>query len=329
MKSLKEQIRDHEIGCLYLFYGEERYLVRLNTERLKKALMSEEDEMMNLDDLTSPTDFEALRASIETFPFMTEKRLVIIRDSHMFGGKGVASLEKLPELMEEIPSTTTVLFIENEVDKRSKMYKAVTQYGQAEEFKRLDDNALATWIKHEFKLRNLAIGRNEIQYFLSLTGSDMQRIEAEIHKLSSYMGERGVIEKKDIEAIVTPSVEASVFRMTDALGEGHTKEAYQIYLDLVKQGEVLQRILFMIIRQFRILYKASLMENADPVTLSKELGIPSFAVAKTRRQASRFGRERLEMILERLLEMDSRIKIGEITDAEAMDLILMRDAALT
>ena len=120
MKSLKEQIRDHEIGCLYLFYGEERYLVRLNTERLKKALMSEEDEMMNLDDLTSPTDFEVLRASIETFPFMTEKRLVIIRDSHMFGGKGVASLEKLPELMEEIPSTTTVLFIENEVDKIEK-----------------------------------------------------------------------------------------------------------------------------------------------------------------------------------------------------------------
>ena len=329
MKSLKEQIRDHEIGSLYLFYGEERYLVRLNTERIKKALMSEEDEMMNLDDLTAPNDLEALRASIETLPFMTEKRLVIIRDSQMFGGKSVQALEELPELMAEIPETTTVVFIENEVDKRSRMYKAVAKYGQIEEFTRLDDNALAAWIKRELKLKGHTIGRGEIQFFLSLTGNDMQRIEAEIHKLASYMGDRPIVAKKDIEAIVTPSVEASVFRMTDALGEGRTREAYQVYLDLVRQGEPLQRILFMIIRQFRILYKASLMDNTDLLTLARELGIPTFAAEKTRRQARRFGTARLELILNRLLEMDAKIKVGEITAEEAADLILMRDAVLT
>jgi len=285
--------------------------------------------MMNLDDLTAPGNLEDLRASIETLPFMTEKRLVIIRDSQMFSGKGVAALEALPDLMAEIPESTTVLFIENEVDKRSRMYKAVAKYGQIEEFKRLDDNALTTWIKREFKLRGHAIGRNEIQFFLSLAGNDMQHIEAEVHKLSSYMGDRQIIEKKDIEAIVTPTVEASVFRMTDALGEGRTREAYRIYLDLVRQGEPVQRILFMIIRQFRILYKASLMKNTDVFTLAKELGVPSFAAEKSRRQAERFGQKRLEILLNRLLEMDAKIKVGEITAEEAADLILMRDAALT
>ena len=46
MKTLKEQIRDKEIGKLYLLTGNEPFLIRLNAERIKNALISEEDAII-------------------------------------------------------------------------------------------------------------------------------------------------------------------------------------------------------------------------------------------------------------------------------------------
>ena len=70
LKGLKEQIQKGQIGKLYLFYGEERFLIQLYEQRIKKALLLPEDEMMNLDVMQSPQDPLQVQSSIETLPFM-------------------------------------------------------------------------------------------------------------------------------------------------------------------------------------------------------------------------------------------------------------------
>lgn len=323
MKTLKEQIRDGEIGSLYLFYGEERYLVQMNIQRLKRALMEVDDEMMNLDEVQGISDLDEFQASVETLPFMAERRLVIVHDSKAFAAKSIAALERLTDMLSMVPETTTLVFVEEDVDKRNRNTKAVEKYGCLMEFKRLEEKDLSAWIRSECKSLGMSMEQREIAYFLSLTGSDMSRIEGEIKKLSSYLGERRKVTREDIDNLVVPSVEAKVFSMTDAICEGRKADAYKVYTSLLQQGEKIPMILYMIIRQFRMLYRVSLMEGADAYAVQKELGLNGYVARNYIRQAGRFGRKRLQKMLYKLLELDEAFKTGQMSDEEAADLVLL------
>ena len=325
MKGLKEQIQKGQIGRLYLFYGEERFLIQLYEQRIKKALLLPEDEMMNLDVMQSPQDPLQVQSSIETLPFMAERRLVIIKESGAFELKP-GKLGELAELMQDVPESTTVVWIESKVDKRSKFYKAVQKHGYVVEFKRLGESELLTWIGQELKRKGIQMDRNTASYFLSLTGNDMVRIQMELEKLSSYVKERGVITREDVDSIVSVTIENSIFKLTDHLGNQQPAAAYRIYRQLLEDNEPVQRIFFMMIRQFRLLYKASLMQGADRNAVAKELGVPSFAAGNYQNQARRFGEKRLKELLNKLLDLDVATKTGVLDAEEAATLVILQYA---
>jgi DNA polymerase-3 subunit delta len=324
VKQLKEQIQKKDIGNLYLFYGEERYLIDIYEKRIKRALLQPEDEMMNLDVLQSPQDLMQIEASIETLPFMAEKRLVIVKESGAFDKGG--RLIELADRIGQLPETTVLIWIETKIDKRSKLFKAVQKYGRVIEFKRLTERELLLWIEKEARQKKTQIDQRTASYFLSCTGNDMTHIYTELEKLLSYVKEKGVIERQDIDAMITPTIENSIFKLTDYLGSQRPAAAYQIYRQLIEDNEPVQRILYMIIRQFRLLYRASLMQNADAAAVAKELGVPGFAAGNYQIQAKRFGQVRLKELLRHLLEMDVAIKTGEMSAEEAADLIMLQYA---
>ena len=154
----------------------------------------------------------------------------------------------------------------------------------------------------------------------------MTHINAELEKLLSYVKEKGSIERQDIDAMVTPTIENSIFKLTDYLGNQKPAAAYQIYCQLVEDNEPIQRILYMIIRQFRLLYRASLMQSMDAASVAKELGVPGFAAGNYQMQAKRFGQARLKELLSCLLDMDVATKTGEMSAEEAVTLIILQYA---
>ena len=320
-ESIKEQVKNGAIGNLYLLYGEEPYLVAMNVGRLKKALLEPDDELMNFDLIEEGSDTDSIRASIETLPMMVERRVVLIRNAHIFeGGAAYTGLEKV---FEDIPDTVTVIVQEEKVDKRSKVYKAIAKNGQVFELNRLEEGPLISWVAYLFRKAGVTVGRNEIAYLLSLTGNDMSRIESETGKLLSYVKEKGVCRREDIDAIVSPTIEARIFKMTDQLGAGRRADAYQSYRDLLAAGEPVPRIFFMLIRQFRLLYKASLFSSKDRYEAAKVLKVPAFAAANYISQAGRFGRQKLLATLQQLLEMDTKIKSGAMQPEDAVLLIML------
>jgi len=81
MKDLKEK----NFRRVYLFYGEERYLVKLYEHKMRDSVADPGAELMNTDVLDGPNfSVEAVVNAAETLPFLSEKRLVIVRDSGLF-----------------------------------------------------------------------------------------------------------------------------------------------------------------------------------------------------------------------------------------------------
>lgn len=325
MKELKEQIQKGQIGKLYLFYGEERFLIQLYEKRMRKALLTPEDEMMNLDVIQSPQDITEVESSLETLPFMAERRLVILKESGAFDTKP-GNMAQLAEHMKDIPETTVLLCIESKVDKRSKMYKAVQKYGYAVDFKRQSEESLMVWIGQELRRAGIRMDRNTAAYFLGLTGNDMVRIQAELTKLISFAAHKGNIDRNDVDAIVSVTIENSIFKLTDHLGNQQPAAAYRIYRQLLDDNEPVQRIFYMMARQFRLLYRASLMQGMSPASVAKELGVPSFAAGSYLAQAGKFGTERLAELLRKLLELDVASKTGQISAEQAASLVILQYA---
>ena len=120
MEKLRQDIRANQFERVYLLYGEERYLVQMYKNQLKKAIIG--DDTMNLNQYTGKgLPVQEVENAVMTMPFFADRRLVLLEDTGLFK----SSDEQWSNLVKTIPDSCHVLFVEQEVDKRSRMYKAV------------------------------------------------------------------------------------------------------------------------------------------------------------------------------------------------------------
>ena len=76
-----------------------------------------------------------------------------------------------------------MLFVESEVDKRGKLYKAVSKKGSVVEFTAQNEQTLTRWILGILKTEGKMITSGAMKQFLEKTGTDMERIRQELEKL--------------------------------------------------------------------------------------------------------------------------------------------------
>ena len=142
MKSLNEDLKTGNFKRVYLLFGEENYLKKQYKDRLTKALISEGDTMNYAYYEGKGIDVKEIIDLSETMPFFSERRLIVIENSGFFKN----ATAELAEYMKEIPETTYFIFVETELDKRGKMFKAVKDKGRIVELARQDEKTLVRWI---------------------------------------------------------------------------------------------------------------------------------------------------------------------------------------
>ena len=109
---------------MYLLFGEEAYLKNLYKNRLKNALVDPEDTI-NLNLYEGKTiSIPAVIDQAETMPFFAEHRLIILENSGFFKN----ACPELADYLPQMPAETVLLFVENEVDKRGKLFKTVSRF---------------------------------------------------------------------------------------------------------------------------------------------------------------------------------------------------------
>ena len=323
MDIIKSEIEQKALRPLYLFYGEETFLIDTYLKRIRKLLLNDGDELMNLDEMEGQVSEEAVISSAETFPFMVDKRLVIVHDSGFFAG---GECEALCNYFPQVPDTTVLIFVESKVDKRSRAYKTVDKSGLAVEFTKLSEEALAKWIMIEARRRRLKMDRMTAQYFIRAAGTDMNDLSSEMEKLFSYKEGTGLVTDQDIDRIVTLSLETNIFHMMDAIGNQRVQEAYRIYRNLLKAGESEQYIFALLRRQIDLLYKTSVYrkDQYDAGEIARLMKVQPFVARKNLQQASRFSEQKLVDAMEETLRYDTAIKNGGITPGRAIELLIAK-----
>ncbi len=321
MKTIIEDIKTGQFKSVYLLYGEEKYLIRQYRDRLKEALATPGDTMNVSFFSGKDTSPEELIDLSETMPFFAERRCIFVDGSGFFK----KSTEELAEYIKEIPETTCFVFTEQEVDKRGKLYRQVSRYGRAVEFRRQQEKVLMQWILGRLNREGKKITRPVMELFLSRTGNDMGVIEQELEKLVCYSMGRDVISGEDVETICANQTPGKIFEMVDAIAGREQKKALDLYYDLLMLKEPPMRILFLVTRQFQILMQLKEMteKGFDYKYMAGKAGVPEFAVRKYIGQARRFSFRQLESAVKDGVQAEENVKTGKMNDQLSVELFLM------
>ncbi len=325
MKTIDEDIKTGNFKQIYLLYGEEGYLKRQYRDKLRAALVAADDTM-------NVTAYEGKDINprevidlAETLPFFAERRVLLIENSGFFKN----SCEDLAAYIGQPAPTVHFIFVEEEVDKRGKLYKNVKKEGRIAEFSTQSEELLTRWILGRLKKEGKNITGNVMQLFLSKTGTDMGNIDRELEKLICYTMGHEVITAEDVEAIATEQTTNKIFEMVNAVAEHNQRKALDLYYDLLTLKEPPMRIMYLITRQFQILLTVRDMASKgfDSGAMAKKAGIPPFAVRRNVTQAKGFTMTQLKQALRDGAQFEEAVKTGRMNDRMAVEVFLVKYSA--
>ncbi|MBO5293573.1 MAG: DNA polymerase III subunit delta [Lachnospiraceae bacterium] len=325
MKGILEDIKTGELKQAYLLYGEEAYLRRQYRDKLKDALSGGADDMNSHYFEGKDINCGEIIDLAETLPFLAERRVITIENSGLFKKGGEAIAEYLASPSE----STYFIFVEAEIDKRSRLYKAVQKLGRVEEFAVQDENTLKRWILGMVKKEEKKISEQTLNLFLEKAGTDMENIRKELEKLFCYTLEQDVITGEDVEAVCTHRISSQIFEMINAIADKKQKKALDLYYDLLTLKEPPMRILFLIARQFNLLMQVKELKGKgyDNKSIGEKTGLHGFVVGKYVAQCSRFKMPELKQAVTACVEAEEAVKTGKMTDRLSVELLIVRYSA--
>ena len=293
---------------VYLFEGEDGFFRERGLELIKKQFVTEPD--LNVVVLSSDCDAFELVSSLNGYPFLSKKRLTVIRE---FYPKQDLFKKGIKEYLEN-PSSVSVLAILNE-----KPCEAFAKFKSVcvVDCKKAEVGLLVKWIKAECSRYMVAIDGETASTLADYCLADMTRIENETHKLIAYVGDGGTITSQDVKDMVSRDTEHKIYEMTDYIAKKKFDLALGIIKDMLSKGESAQGILTSVYNYFRKLLHAGI-SGKTATDLAKVLGIKEYPAKKLIEQSKLFKKRALKNAVDNLTDADFKIKSGKADMNEQM-----------
>jgi len=352
LDKLKEQLKTKNPARVYLFYGDEPFLIDYYVKALKELILEGDNEGLNLTVFEDNINIDDVIDACETFPVFAQRKLVIVKNSGLFyskSKKNTASSDKddtaeeddvrplmdtrlknkpqdaLIEYISDIPATTCLIFIENQADKRLKVYKQVVSTGLALEFNRNKPAELVPWVIKGMKSLNKVIDYDAAQYLVAISEPDMYTLRNEIFKLADYAGDRKEITINDVKLMAIPTIKSVIFDLLDAVAKKDVPQALNILNEIIALKEPEQKILAMLSKQMGEMLKLKLLmeDGATQEQINQYFqGKHPYALKIMSQQASGMSVEFLRNMLGKCIEAEEDYKKGLIEPKLALELLL-------
>ena len=325
MRQILQAINNQTYKRIYLFYGEENYLRLQYKDKLKKALCPAEDDMNYSYYQGKDVNVAEVIDMAQTMPFLSEYRAIFLENTG-FVKDGNEALTNY--VSEGIPDSTVIVMTERAVDKRNKLFKAISKCGRCVEFETQNEATLKTWIAQRCREEKKAITNLTVGKLLETVGTDMTNISTELEKLFAYTMGRSEITVRDIEDVCCVRLENKIFDMIGHMGLRHQKEALKMYNELLSQKESPFGVLALIRRQFDIMLQIDDMRRRGVAKreMASRVGLAPFIVDKYLQQVDCFTTEEIKVALTACADVDYDIKRGNIKPEFGVELLIIENS---
>lgn len=318
---------------VYLVHGREEGQKHAVLQRLRDELVADDFDRAHLD--AQEVDLSTILAEAMSIPAFSPRRVVFVRGiQHL---KSV-DVDNLADAVSRLPESTCLILYTHaeseEEDRRgsavpAKLLSAAEKGGVVIECKPLSAAGFGGWLDARLREAGKRMTPEAKERFTFLTAASTAAAEPELQKLVWYVGEQGTIERDDVEAVVSRTVEAQVFKLVDAIALRDTASAMRLLQDVLSSGgraeALVPRLMVLIARQFRLLWQMRLQIDygeeaaqwfpSDP-NLAQLLARQRFLERNLREQALRLSLQHLRHALERLHQSDRLLKGIDEGDSE-------------
>lgn len=326
-----EFINNKTENC-YVFCGLEEQLIKEYVDKIIKKNVSDDFISLNYSKFDgNNVDSETIINACETLPFMSEKKVVVIYRAGFLNEENKDS-KKIFENMNKYlnnmsPSCILIMYyvFGNERDKISKNVLKLDKKCCVVKFDRLKGVMLSKKVKAMFDTRKAIIGKVEIKLFCDLVDNNLNIISNEIDKLCDYTLNREIT-KEDILAMLPYKTDNDIFNLVDFLAQKKAEKAIEILNELVFKGEKIPLILYMIERQFKILFNLKLGTemHKSKDALSMEFRLNPYICEKMIVQCKKFTLEQIESCMELCVNSEKNIKTLSRNEKTEMEILIIK-----
>lgn len=309
----KKNLEQKTEYSVYLFEGEDAYFRTRGLTLLKNAYLSEES--LNLATFEGEDEITKIRASLDSYPFMSPKRLTVVNEFY----PNKSEIEQLKDYLENPHLDSILVILDQKKCEGLKKFQNVCVVDCSKQ----DASLLVKWIKAECNRNGVNVTLEASNLLVDYCLQDMSRIEQETHKLIAYVGAGATINVEDVSNNVSMDTEYKIYEMTDYIAKKDISKALGVIYDMLAKGETTQRLLVSVYNYFSRLLNVAISEKSD-IELSKILKIKEFAVKKARQQSARFKKKTLKRVVDMLCDTDFNVKNGKIDAEEGLWLCLFK-----
>ncbi len=292
-KSLKEQIFN-----LYNLKGEDSFLIRHGISNIKSAVVADLEEFNYV-----KLDAEKLKVSeidtqLNTLPIGSDYRMVVIQN----------------------PNAEIVKFL-NKFDFKDSSVVAVCvgadklTAGEVVDCTKLDKIDIQKYILNYLNKINISIAEQALDYLIEATGGNMSFIVSELNKLAAFAGENATIDMEMVTNLVANTTEYVIFMLTAAIDEKNFTK-FQTTLTNMAKSQSFSEIFSYMGKYFRRMQYIAMNKNDDELT--KILGIKPYAIKMSRQCIAKNGVKYYINLYQKYVELDYKIKSGEISVNNAL-----------
>lgn len=315
----------HKVRPVYVLFGDEDFLKRQVLAALQALVLGPPGESFGLSSHAGDKAvFAAVHDELQTLPFLSPRRLVVVENADPFVTRHRAALEKY--VADPAPNGVLVLDVKS-WPANTRLAKLVdasaTLACKAPTGQRLPEwCARRASAAHGKQLSAAAAGM-----LVDLVGADLGLLDQELAKLAVYTGEAARIDVGDVDKVVGSSRAESTWKILDALAAGRPAEALEILDRLFDQGEDELRVLGAFSMQLRRLAQAyRLTQQGRPLAAAlADVGVPPFAVRAAEQQLRHVGRRRADRLYDWLVETNQGLKGGSaLPDRTQLERLVVR-----
>lgn len=296
---------------VYLIFGKEELLLERALRRLRDMVAAEGDPDFDFDTFSGENArADDVIAAANTLPFLSPRRLVIVRDADKMTAD---ELGLLAGYAKDPSPVSTLVLVATSIARNTRIYKAIDALGGVSEYAAPTKSELPSWVSKLFSAKGRAITRDGAEALVRAVGKDLRRLDSEADKVIAYAGEKQQLERSDVEAVVVETAPTSIFEFLDALGARDAASALGLLGDLVDSGEALPGIHAMTLRHLRMLIGiVALRERGlGSAEAARTLKLADWQYRNLARQAERFREDELVSAIGRAADTEAKMKTSQ------------------
>ncbi len=332
-QEFKKQLSSGMLPQVCLVFGDEDYLKKHYVSLLEKKSVDESMAGFNLHRINGESFvFDELYQAVQSMPFMSDYSCVVVKDLAVDKMKN-DDFEPLLDLLGDPNESCVLVFwmdsvaLDEKKDKAKSFIEAVNAVGTVLRLDKMSGAQLFKLLENGAAKRGCAMSRDVSSYLVSRVGDDLNTLLNELEKLCFYKGE-GEVSRRDVDAICTRSLDASVFDLSKALVNGTAKQAFSILNDLLAQKEKPVVILGTLVSAYVDMYRAQVAlssgEAADAAAQVFNYKRKEFRLKNAARSSANMSLAQIRACLDILADADARLKSTALDERRILEELMLR-----